>query len=117
MRMRTAADLIADIQWPPPLTAYPRAKKILEAHTDAVCDRLAGRDDTVWPPISDDLVPALRAESTDGEADEPLARRASDTAVAAALPLVMVAASLGELELVYPSAAEALVTTRRPGAA
>ena len=106
MRMRTAADLIADIQWPPPLTAYPRAKKILEAHTDAVCDRLAGRDDTVWPPISDDLVPALREESTGG-----------DSAVAAALPLIMVAASLGELELIYPSAAEALVTTRRRGAA
>ena len=98
MRMRSAADLIADIQWPPPLTAYPRAKKILEAHTDAVCDRLAGRDDRVWPPISDDLVPALRTEST-GRVE---------SAVAAALPLVMVAASLGELELVYPA---------RPGAA
>jgi len=95
MRMRSVADLIADIQWPPPLTAYPRAKKILEGHADAVCDRLAGRDARVWRPISDDLVPALRAESTGDE-----------RAVAAALPLVTVAASLGELELIYRSTAD-----------
>ena len=94
VRMRSVADLIADIKWPPPLTAYPRAKQILEAHANAVCARLAGHDDRTWPPISDDLVPALRAESTGDEA-----------AVAAALPLVTVAASLGELELVYPAAA------------
>jgi uncharacterized membrane protein YccC len=94
VRMRSVADLIADIKWPPPLTAYPRAKQILEAHADAVCARLAGHDDRTWPPISDDLVPALRAESTGDEA-----------AVAAALPLVTVAANLGELELVYPAAA------------
>jgi uncharacterized membrane protein YccC len=94
VRMRSVADLIADIKWPPPLAAYPSAKQILEAHANAVCARLAGHDDTTWPPISDDLVPALRAESTGDEA-----------AVAAALPLVTVAASLGELELVYPAAA------------
>ncbi len=93
IRMRAAADLIADVKSPPPLTAYPRAKQILEAHADAVCARLAGHDDRTWPPISDDLIPALRAESTGDEA-----------AVAAALPLVTVAASLGELELVYPAA-------------
>ncbi len=93
IRMRAAADLIADVKWPPPLTAYPRAKQILEAHADAVCARLAGHDGRTWPPISDDLIPALRAESTGDEA-----------AVAAALPLVTVAASLGELELVYPAA-------------
>jgi uncharacterized membrane protein YccC len=93
IRMRAAADLIADVKWPPPLTAYPRAKQILEAHADAVCARLAGHDGRMWPPISDDLIPALRAESTGDEA-----------AVAAALPLVTVAASLGELELVYPAA-------------
>jgi uncharacterized membrane protein YccC len=113
MRMRSAADLIADIKWPAPLAAYPRAKAILEKHADAVCDRHAGTDLKSWPPISDDFVPALRAESTGdaderlarraSEADEPLARRASeDASIAAALPLVMVAASLGELELVYP---------------
>ncbi|MDT5009200.1 MAG: hypothetical protein QOH57_817, partial [Mycobacterium sp.] len=90
-RLRTAADLIADVTWPPPLAAYPRAKKILEAHAEAVCSRLAGRDVKVWAPISDDLVPALRAESTGDQ-----------TATAAALPLVTVAAILGELELLYP---------------
>ena len=93
IRMRAAADLIADVKSPPPPTAYPRAKQILEAHADAVCARLAGHDERTWPPISDDLIPALRAESTGDEA-----------AVAAALPLVTVAASLGELELVYPAA-------------
>ena len=95
-RMRSAADLIADIKWPPPLAAYPRAKQILETHADAVCARLAGNDDRTWPPISDDLIPALRAEST-----------GDDAAVAAALPLVTVAANLGELELVYPAATSA----------
>ena len=93
IRLRAAADLIADVKSPPPPTAYPRAKQILEAHADAVCARLAGHDERTWPPISDDLIPALRAESTGDEA-----------AVAAALPLVTVAASLGELELVYPAA-------------
>jgi uncharacterized membrane protein YccC len=109
MRMRSAADLIADIKWPPPLAMYPRAKAILETHADAVCARLAGDDDRSWPPISDDLVPALRAESTGADDDEPLARRASDDEllVAAALPLVTVAANLGELELVYPATRDA----------
>jgi uncharacterized membrane protein YccC len=92
MRLRTAADLIADVPWPPPLTAYPSAKKILEAHTESVCSRLAGRDSRTWTPISDELVPALRAETTGDE-----------TSVASALPLVAVAAILGELELVYPA--------------
>ena len=81
IRLRSAADIIADIKWPPPLAAYPRAKKMLERHADAVCDRLAGRMAARWPPISDDFVPALRAESTGDEA-----------AVSAAMPLVTVAA-------------------------
>jgi len=85
-RMRSAADLIADISSPPPRTAYPRAKAIIEAHSDTLC---AG--DPALPPISDDLVPALRAESTGDEA-----------AIAAALPLVAAAANVGELELVSP---------------
>jgi uncharacterized membrane protein YccC len=90
-RLRTAADLVADIPWPPPLSAYPRAKKILEAHTEAVCTRLAGHDMRMWHPVSDELVPALRAEATD-----------CTQAVAAALPLVTVGSILGELELLYP---------------
>jgi hypothetical protein len=90
-RLRTAADLVADIRWPPPLDAYPRAKKILEEHMQAVCSRLAGRNTRAWQPISDNLIPALRAESS-----------GDSQAVSAALPLVTVAAILGELELVYP---------------
>lgn len=40
MRLRAAADLVADIV-PPPLDAYPLARNVLEAHADAVCP--AGR--------------------------------------------------------------------------
>jgi uncharacterized membrane protein YccC len=92
IRLRAAADLIADIPTPPPLAAYPKARKVLELHVEAICNRLRGRWD-VWPallPISDDFVRALRAEAGD-----------DDLAISAALPLVTVAASLGELELIY----------------
>ena len=65
---------------------------MLETHTDAVCERLDGVASTVeHGPISDDFVLALRAECG-GEA----------LSVSAALPLVAVAANLGELELLYP---------------
>jgi uncharacterized membrane protein YccC len=91
IRVRSAAELIADVV-PPPLAAYPQVRKVLETHTDAVCARLDGVTDTVeHGPISDDFVLALRAESG-GDA----------LSVSAALPLVTVAANLGELELLYP---------------
>jgi len=91
VRLRTAAELIADVV-PPPLTAYPRVRTVLERHATAVCERLGGDEPThQHGPISDDFVLGLRAES-DG----------SDLSVAAALPLVTVAASLGELESLYP---------------
>jgi uncharacterized membrane protein YccC len=97
IRLRSAADLIADIPTPPPLDTYQRVREVLEFHVDAICDKLAGRFDPAqhWVPISDDFVLALRAEATD-----------DDLAVSAALPLVTVAASLGELELIYPLHAE-----------
>jgi hypothetical protein len=86
-----AAELIADVV-PPPLAAYPRVRKVLEMHATAVCERLAGADPTYdHGPISDEFVLGLRAES-DG----------SELSVSAALPLVTVAAILGELELLYP---------------
>ena len=98
IRLRAAADLIADIPTPPPLSAYPRVREVLELHADAICDRLAGRPNPKQAPapISDDFVLALRAESG-GDA----------LSVSAALPLLTVAASLGELELIYPAPAEA----------
>jgi uncharacterized membrane protein YccC len=96
IRLRTAADVIADIRRPPPLSAYPRARAVLEAHTESVAERLKGETARTWPPVSDELVVALRAESTGDEAG-----------VNAALPLVAVAANLGELELIYPAAAAA----------
>ncbi|MCX2934335.1 FUSC family protein [Mycobacterium sp. CVI_P3] len=97
IRLRAAADLIADIV-PPPLGVYPRARAVLEAHAAAICSRFDGSLGGVGPaaPISDDLVPALRAEAGAGE-----------LAVSAALPLVTAAANLGELELTYPPAVAA----------
>lgn len=85
VRLRAAAELVADVV-PPPLGVYPRARELLEQHTEVVCAR-----DKPGPPISDDFVLALRAEA----GDNPLA-------VSAALPLLTVAAHLGELELLYP---------------
>lgn len=93
VRLRAAADLIADIV-PPPLAVYPRARAVLEAHAAAICARFdgsVGGATGLTAPISDDLVPALRAEAGEGE-----------LAVSAALPLVTTAANLGELELTYP---------------
>lgn len=91
VRLRAAADLIADIV-PPPLAVYPRARAVLEAHAAAICSRFDGSGGTgLTAPISDDLVPALRAEAGSG-----------GLAVSAALPLVTAAANLGELELTYP---------------
>ena len=90
IRLRAAAELIADIR---PRRRRPiRTRDVLEAHADAVCDRLSGahRQPTATP-ISDDFVLALRAEA------------AGASPVADALPLVTVAANLGELELLYPS--------------
>jgi hypothetical protein len=91
IRVRTAAELIADVV-PPPLGVYPRVRQVLESHADAISDRLGGTTHAVeHGPISDDFVLSLRAESS-GDA----------LAVSAALPLVTVAAILGELELLYP---------------
>ncbi len=94
VRVRTAAELIADVV-PPPLTVYPRVREVLEMHTAAIRERLHGRRPVHdLGPISDDFVLALRAEAGDNE-----------LAIRAALPLVTVAANLGELELLYPEPA------------
>jgi hypothetical protein len=95
-RLRGAAELIADVV-PPPLETYPQVRAVLESHCDAVCERFRGVESvTFGAPISDDFVRALRAEA------------GGDLTVAAALPLVTVAANLGELELLYPEPAAAL---------
>ncbi|MBS1693714.1 MAG: FUSC family protein [Actinobacteria bacterium] len=102
-RLRGAAELIADVV-PPPLDVYPHTRATLEAHTDAVCAGLRGQD--VGPegsPISEDFVLALRAEATD-----------SDLVISAALPLLTVAANIGELELLYPRAS-LVSTSEKPG--
>jgi uncharacterized membrane protein YccC len=89
-RVRAAAELIADVV-PPPLDPYPRTRAVLEAHTEAICARLAGDPSRDLASISDDFAIALRA---DGIGDE--------LALSAALPLTAVASHLGELELLYP---------------
>lgn len=99
-RLRAAADQIADII-PPPLGIYPQVRAVLEAHTAAVCAHLAGTNPmALHQPISDEFVPALRAEVGAG-----------DLAVSAALPLVTTAAHLGELELIYPKTLDNLDKT------
>jgi uncharacterized membrane protein YccC len=100
IRVRTAAELIADVV-PPPLAAYPRVRQVLESHADAISARLDGTGTADYGPISDDFVLALRAESG-GDA----------LSVSAALPLVTVAAHLGELELLYPEPVESVSVGR-----
>jgi hypothetical protein len=67
---------------------------VLDAHAKLVSDRMTGR--TAEPlgntSIAEHFVVALRAESA--TAERP---------VADALPLVTVAANLGELQLLYPA--------------
>ena len=90
IRLRAAAELIADVV-PPPLGVYPQTRAVVEAHADVVCDQVTGGGSGSAAPISDEFVRALRSESAGDE-----------LSVAAALPLVTVAAHLGELELLYP---------------
>ena len=103
-RLRVAADLIADLT-PPPPDIFPRAREVLDAHTAALCARIDGsqRVDEAppLPPISDDFIPALRAEAAPG-----------DLAAHAALPLVTTAANIGELELTYPATTPAAAVIR-----
>lgn len=93
IRLRGAADLVADIPTPPPLGSYPNVRAVVEEHAEMICARVAGRLDLdhPWTPISEDFVRALRSEA-----------RSDDLGVSAALPLLTAAAVLGELELIYP---------------
>ena len=98
VRLRAAAELIADVV-PPPLGVYEQTKAVLETHAKAVSDRITGSSQESPPPISDDFVMTLRAEAPGVQT----LQSDGDLAVAAALPLVTVAAHLGGLELLYPS--------------
>lgn len=93
IRLRMAADLIADIPTPPPLGAYPGVRAVVEEHVEAIYERVTGTFDPADPvaPISEDFVRALRSEA-----------RVDDLGVSAALPLLTAAAAIGELELIYP---------------
>ncbi len=107
IRLRAAAELIADVV-PPPLTVYGETRKVLETHAEAVSALFTNQAaESVLRPISDDFVTALRAEA--GEHVRSLSDPGG-LAVAAALPLVTVAAHLGELELLYPQTDGELLT-------
>ena len=100
-RVRGVAELIADVV-PPPLGVYDTTRAAIEDHAKAICARLTGVDPaSTLMPIVDTFVLTLRAEAT---ADGPH----HDLAVSAALPLLTVAAHLGELELLYPQPAESV---------
>ena len=45
IRLRAAADLIADIPAPPTPGSYPQTRTVLDAHATLVCDRMSGRTD------------------------------------------------------------------------
>jgi hypothetical protein len=106
IRVRASADLIMDIPTPPPLGTYPRVREVVEMHANAIRDRLSGKLGTGgdWTPIGEEFVLALRSGS-EGVGD--------DMAIAAAMPLVTVAAAIGELELVYPHPVEVTDAHRR----
>ncbi len=91
IRVHCAAEMIADTETAP-LSAYPRTRAVLETHAEWICERLAGAAHADEPRahISDEFVLALRAESTE-----------SELALDIVLPLVTVAACLGEVQLVY----------------
>ncbi len=93
-KLRAAADLIADIPGPPTPGSYPNTRTVLDAHAAIVCDRMSGRTSApiAGVLITEHFVIALRAEAA-----------ATEHPVADALPLVTVAANLGELELLYPA--------------
>lgn len=94
IRLRGAADLIADIPTLPAPDSYPNARTVLDAHATLVTDRMTGRTDRPLEStgLSEHFITALRAESA-----------AAEHPVADALPLVTVAANLGELQLLYPA--------------
>ena len=95
IRVRTTADLIADLV-PPPASGYPLTRAVLQSHTTALCGRLDGSDPGgPAGSMAADFVPALRAEA------------GGDFPAAEALPLVTVAANVAELEQAYPVEAEA----------
>jgi uncharacterized membrane protein YgaE (UPF0421/DUF939 family) len=106
IRLRAAAELIADVV-PPPLGVYEQTRTVLDAHAEAVVRQVTGTGPGAPRPVSDAFVMALRSETP-----------TDDLAVAAALPLVTVAAHIGGLELLYPQRGDRSNTSGvKPGVA
>jgi uncharacterized membrane protein YccC len=103
MLVRTAGDMIADIKTLPPSGTYPFTRALLETYADSLGDRLSKRRDATEQPITEEFVRSLRAEAT-GES----------VPVEAAQPLVAVAATLSELELVSFPTSDSGAADRSP---
>ena len=78
VRLRGAADVVADIMRPPALSAYPRARAVLEAHPDLAWARLTSVGEQTWGQISDELVFVLLADFTGEEATVNAVARSRD---------------------------------------
>ena len=104
MLVRTAGDMIADIKTLPPSGTYPFTRALLETYADSLGDRLSKRRDATEQPVAERVcVRSLRAEAT-GES----------MPVEAAQPLVAVAATLSELELVSFPTSDSGAADRSP---
>ena len=103
MLVRTAGDMIADIKMLPPSGTYPSTRALLETYADSLGDRLSRRRDATEQPITEEFVRSLRTEAT-GES----------VPVEAAQPLVAVAATLSELELVSFPTSDSAAADRSP---
>ena len=96
IRVRAAADLIMDIPTPPPLGTYPRVREVLEFARER--DPRSAVGQVGYRPGLD----ADRRRVRGGAAGGIEGCASDGMAIAAAMPLVTVAAAIGELELVYP---------------
>lgn len=90
-RLRLTVDVIAGVPPVRPQAAYSNARTVLDRHARSLSTRLRGESGEMPRSIIDEFVPALRCDGALGDA------------VDVALPLVTVAATLGELELTYRS--------------
>ena len=99
IRVRAAADLIMDIPTPPPLGTYPESPRSGRVARDAIRDRLSGKLGTGAGLDADQR--RVRGGAAGGSRRWTTTWRSRPR-----MPLVTVAAAIGELELVYPHPVE-----------
>jgi hypothetical protein len=101
--VRLTADVIADIKARPGDRACPATRAVLEGHLDFVTRYVSETGDTVDRPMAGEFVHALRAEAA-----------VRGDAVEVAQPLVTVAATLAQLELVLTAASDPAAPGKDP---